>query len=685
MAKSPRLRVVGLLLLLIAGLGYFAVASAVPGTHVAGMWPIGLASGLLVYVTRLMLPWAAGVILVLAWATIDLGGYPSAVAAGYAVSIVVEGVLTRHLLGVRWGDRRRLNDDLDMGRYTLAAALGAVAGATLFAATSAATGFGDPWTVWLATFATHLASELTLLAFFMEEVRHPGVGGSTERTIRWALVVTATLIAFVPTQVPAALFFILPLLGWTALRAPMREALWQLLTVGVIAGALVQLGRGPFMVLQVQGDRPAELTVIPQQTFLLGCALVCIPFAMAVNRQRRSATEAANERERLRRIVEGATGMAIIEIDLRGRITLFNPGAQVILGYTQQEVLGKFPEMFHSRAEITRHADFLGVPADLIHVGLALSNPDAGPRDWGYIRKDGEVRTMSMSLAPIDDHQGSVVGYLITAEDITERVRTQDALEAALVTERRAVAHLTEVDRTKDAFVSSVSHELRTPITNIVGYLELLLDGAYGVTTDPQDEALGRIEGNSRRLLELIDDLLTLSSIESLDVELTHEPVDLREVIRRTGAKVRIDLDERKQRLDVQLPNEPVVVLGDEGHLERMVSNLATNAVKFTPDGGTIVLRVRANGDQPAIEVQDTGVGIPHAEQPLLFNRFFRSTYAQSEAIKGSGLGLSIARSIAHRHGARISATSTPGRGSVFTVTFGDAIRRAVPIPRGPT
>ncbi len=292
---------------------------------------------------------------------------------------------------------------------------------------------------------------------------------------------------------------------------------------------------------------------------------------------------------------------------------------------------------------------------------------------------------MSMSLTTIENHRGTVVGYLITSEDITERVRTQDALEAALTTERRAVAHLTEVDRTKDAFVSSVSHELRTPITNIVGYLELLMDGAYGDTTGSQDEALGRIDSNSHRLLELIDDLLTLSSIESLDVELTQEPVDLRDVLRRTGAKVGSDLSDRRQRLDVQVPSEPVVVLGDEGHLERMISNLATNAVKFTPDGGTIVLRLRHDGDQTAIDVQDTGVGIPHEEQPLLFNRFFRSTYAQTEAIKGSGLGLSIARSIAQRHGARISATSTPGRGSVFTVTFAETDGAAVPVPRAPS
>jgi hypothetical protein len=341
--------------------------------------------------------------------------------------------------------------------------------------------------------------------------------------------------------------------------------------------------------------------------------------------------------------------------------------------------------MFHSGADIAGHAQVLGVPAELVLVGVALARSGAGPQDWRYVRKDGEVRTMSMSVAPIENHQGAVVGYLITAEDITERVRTHDVLQAALVTERRAVAHLTEVDRTKDAFVSSVSHELRTPITNIIGYLELLLEGEYGATTDSQDEALGRIDSNSHRLLELIDDLLTLSDIESLDVELSRKPVDLREVIRRIGAKVHAALAERKQQLDVQLPNEPVMVFGDEHHLERMVANLATNAVKFTPEGGTIVLRVRTDGELCAIEVHDTGVGIPQDEQPQLFNRFFRSTHAQTEAIKGSGLGLSIARSIAHRHGARISATSTPGRGSVFTVIFGEPRLRAVPVPRTPS
>ena len=290
MTKSSHVRVVGLLFLSVTVLGYFAMRASPESTHIAGMWPVGLATGLLVLVRRRMLPWAAGALTVIAFATINVGGYPASVAAGYAVSIVLEGLVIQHVVLVRWGDRRRLSEDLDMGRYTVAALLGAATGTVLFSITAAATGFGVVWEVALATFVTHLASQLILLAFFMESSNLPGVSGTAERNVRWALVLGVTLFAFASTQLLTLLFFILPLLGWTALRASTREALWQLLTVGVVSQTLVQLGRGPFAALEELHNRPAELAVIPQQAFLLGCVLVCLPFAMVVSRQRRSAT-----------------------------------------------------------------------------------------------------------------------------------------------------------------------------------------------------------------------------------------------------------------------------------------------------------------------------------------------------------------------------------------------------------
>jgi PAS domain S-box-containing protein len=668
-ATSPHARVAGLMALTgVLGLG--AVLAAPATTHIGGMWPVGLVSGTLVYVGRRAVPPLAAGFLVLAFATYALGGYPIGVSAGYAVAIVVEALVTLQVLTVRWGYGRRLSEDLDLARFTMAAGAGAFTGALLFTLTSAVSGFGEPWAVFLITLSTHLASQLILLAFFMEAFRHPGESGPRERAVRWVIAILVTLGAFVPTRLPGMVFFVLPVIAWAALRASMREALTLLLVVATLASVLINFDRGPFVALDVFRGRPAELDSAPQQAFLLGCALVCLPFALAVARSRQHALEADTERDRLRRVVSGATGMAIIETDAKGRVTLFNPGAELLLGYSEDELLGQPAIMFHSDEEIYRQAEALGVAPTLKDVAFASVDPSVGARDWRYIRKDGQVRTMSMTLARMTDNAGATLGYLSTAEDITERVRAQTALETALQTERRAVAHLTEIDRTKDAFVSSVSHELRTPITNIVGYLELLLDGAYGETTHAQHEALGRIDTNSHRLLELIDNLLTLSSLEALDVQMSKHPVDLREVIRRSGRKLHLDATERGQQVDVEVPQAPVVVLGDEEHLERMVSNLATNAVKFTPDGGHITLRVRAERENYAIEVQDTGVGFPEEERSLLFNRFYRTTHAQSEAIGGSGLGLSIARSIAHLHGARITARSIPGQGSTFTVTF---------------
>ena len=660
------------LVVLTGALGWAAVLAAPAGTHAAGMWPVGLASALLLRASHRARPGLLLVLLAVAFATLLAGGYPTGVAAGYAVGLALGALVTQRVLGS--GPRaRRLVDDQDLVRFAASAVLGATTAALVFAATSALTGFGVAWMVGLGVFVTHLVSHLVVVAFFMEELRTTVPSTPFERSLRWGSAVSATVVAFVPLHLPSMLFLVIPLIGWTALRAPMREALWLLLAVAGISSTMTALGRGPFIDMDSIRGRAPELSVLPLQGYLLGCALISIPFAMVVARQWRSSSEAANERERLSRIVEGATAMAIIETDLDGRITLFNPGARLILGYSEEEVLGRSAQLFHSREEITRQAALLGVPDHPWQVAMESARPQHGPRDWQFVRRDGEQRTLSMSMTSIDD-AGTCVGYLCTAEDITERARTQEALEAALRTERRAVAHLTEVDKSKDAFVSSVSHELRTPITNIVGYLELLLDGAYGDTTPPQHQALARIDGNSQRLLELIDDLLTLSSVESLDVELDPEPVDLRSVVRRAAGGVRGEASQRGQQVDVQVPDGPVVVLGDEDHLERMVANLATNAVKFTPLGGRITLRVRqdAPGQGHAIEVEDTGVGIPDEEQALLFNRFYRCSYAETEAIKGSGLGLSIARSIAQRHGARIGATSTPGVGSVFTVSFED-------------
>jgi len=662
-----------LVLTLMFGLGWAAVATAPEGSHIGHMWPVGLASGALVLSPRRWTPYVAALVALLAGLTYVLGGYPIDVAVAYGFGIAAESVVTQLVLTTRWTQRLRLRHPNDLARFALACGLGALTAALVFAGSSALMSFGTAWKVGLATFATHAVSQAVLLGLFKETGPVVDSFGSRSRLVAWTLTVAMTVVAFVPTEQPGLAFLVIPLLGWVALRARMLEAMIQLVVVSVIASTLTNAGRGPFSHAEILSRTDPDFRHLPLQAFLIACAMVTIPFSMAVGAQRRSAAEVQLERARIERLVQSARGIAIIGTDENGHINLYSPGAQLILGYLPDEVFGRSTRIFHTDAEIERQAAELGCePNYAATVKATRELPPGTAREWEYVRKDGVPRILSTILSPVLDDNERFLGYVATADDVTDRLETQAALEAALATEREAVHRLIEVDHVKDRFVSSVSHELRTPITNIVGYLELLMDGVYGEPSGDQARAMSRIELNSRRLLTLIDDLLTLSSMESLDKPREVAPVDLVAVVRHAEEIVRPALIRRDLRLDVDLPDEPVVISGDAGQLERVVINLATNAVKFTLDGGVVTLRLipPSNGTGPIIEVADTGIGIPEADQEMLFSRFFRAAQAREAAVPGSGLGLSIAKSIAELHGGQISATSVYGEGSTFRVEF---------------
>jgi signal transduction histidine kinase len=213
-----------------------------------------------------------------------------------------------------------------------------------------------------------------------------------------------------------------------------------------------------------------------------------------------------------------------------------------------------------------------------------------------------------------------------------------------------------------------VSHELRTPITSIVGYLEMLQDGAYGELNDRQADAVARVDGNSQRLLGLIDELLTLSRVQEQGLGLGDREVDLVRVVATACDVVAPAWATKGLDASVDLPAGPAPFVGDEDMLERVVVNLVGNAVKFTPSGGRIGVRLHLEADGAVVEVTDTGIGIPPEEQELLFTRFFRSSTAQQHAIPGSGLGLSIARHIVEMHGGTVGVESEPGVGTTFRV-----------------
>ncbi len=260
--------------------------------------------------------------------------------------------------------------------------------------------------------------------------------------------------------------------------------------------------------------------------------------------------------------------------------------------------------------------------------------------------------------------------YLINA-------RARCDLQVAAETERASLARFRELDVAKTEFVASVIHELRTPMTSISGYSEMLGEAA-GLTSQ-QRKMMGAINRNCRRLEALADDLLTLSSFEPGSYQGQRRDVDLASLVSDVRRGLPGVLAGRDLRMSYDLPAGLVTVRGDHLQLERMVSNLVVNAVKFTPDGGSVEVALRVAEGQACLTVSDSGIGIPQDEQDLLFTRFFRSSTAHQYAIHGSGLGLAIVWSIVASHGGAVTVVSEPMHGTTFTVTLPLSLPQSLP------
>ncbi|WP_179855049.1 ATP-binding protein [Paractinoplanes atraurantiacus] len=233
--------------------------------------------------------------------------------------------------------------------------------------------------------------------------------------------------------------------------------------------------------------------------------------------------------------------------------------------------------------------------------------------------------------------------------------------------EELVVARLHEIDTVKSDFMSTVSHELRTPLTSISGYVELMRDAEPGQLTASQERMLDVIARNARRLRDLIEDILTLSRIESGDFRTMRGPLDLAEVVLRAVAAVEPTAAKAFVGLHADVRG-PVPVRGDSAQLNRVLDNLLSNAVKFTPAEGTVTITVERRGDHALLVIADTGMGIPEDEAEALFGRFFRASNAIRQAVPGTGLGLAIVHTILSNHEGTIEVRSTENVGTTVTV-----------------
>jgi signal transduction histidine kinase len=232
--------------------------------------------------------------------------------------------------------------------------------------------------------------------------------------------------------------------------------------------------------------------------------------------------------------------------------------------------------------------------------------------------------------------------------------------------QNRSVA---EANRLKTEFVSMVSHELRTPLTAIQGYVELLGEGTDIAERD-RHECLASVKSNAERLLALINELLDLSRIEAGQIDLRCAAIDLKPLIESTARSLRPLIDGKRQTLMLELGDAPPAVWADADRVTQILTNLISNANKYTPEGGRITVTARGAGAFARVEIRDSGIGLSAEQQAQLFTRFFRAQGRGPNRAGGTGLGLVITRTLVELHGGQITVSSAPDQGSTFSFTL---------------
>ena len=351
---------------------------------------------------------------------------------------------------------------------------------------------------------------------------------------------------------------------------------------------------------------------------------------------------------------------SIISIDFERHITTWNKGAERLYGYPADEALGKPLTM-------------LTLPRDMEEV---LSNIDkirhgktVEPFETERRQKDGPHLHLAVVLSPVKDAAGRIIGVSTVARDITERKRAEAERAQLLADAQAAQAEAERANRLKDEFLATLSHELRTPLTAIVGWSEML--GRSQLDPVTAQRAVEVIRRNARMQVQMIDDLLDVSRIVTGKLRMTVQPVDLGSVIIAAVEGVRPAAEAKGIRFQLQLDSPAGQVSGDPDRLQQVAWNLVSNAIKFTPKGGRVLVRLERVDSQVEIAVSDTGRGIAADFLPHVFDRFRQADATTTRVYGGLGLGLAIVRQLVELHGGTVRVESAgEGLGSTFTVSL---------------
>ena len=349
-------------------------------------------------------------------------------------------------------------------------------------------------------------------------------------------------------------------------------------------------------------------------------------FSIVTNELNQKLSEVNRQKKQIETILLHMTD-GIIAFDMEGRIIHINPAAKSLLGLSDRE--NTFEKIFKK----------LNMDINIEKI-VYLENWTSSEQ-----RKNVGNKYVNLLFAPFQDENDMPAGVITVIQDITEHVK---------------------LDNMRKEFVADVSHELKTPITSIMGYADTLIEGEYDDET--RSKFLSVISAEARRMARLVTDLLTLSRYDNKKVETDVTSFDLGDLVKRCLEKLKFEIEKKGHNVECFVTASVPPIVADKYGIERVVLNILSNAIKYTPDNGTIKVYVGFVYNDAYIKVIDNGIGIPESDLTRIFERFYRVDKARSRELGGTGLGLSIAKEILDKNKGSIDIKSKVGKGTEVVI-----------------
>jgi PAS domain S-box-containing protein len=432
--------------------------------------------------------------------------------------------------------------------------------------------------------------------------------------------------------------------------------------------------------LPIKGVR--WLSGLAQPEALVDGSILWHGFITDITEQVFIRNEAKKSKELLENVLSAAINICITSTDTQGVFTTFNRGAELMLGYSAEEVVGKqTPAIIHEPKEVSQRGQELTLELGRFVSGFNVfvemvgqSGPET--REWTYVRKDQSTLTVSLTVTTIQNQSGEITGYLGIAEDITERKQNEAIV---LLAKERAEA----LTRSKSEFIANMSHEIRTPMNSIIGLSCLAIDKA--VSDDTRDY-LKKINGSANSLLSILNDILDFSKLEAERLTIDQSPFTLDDIVDNLSNLFVISAEEKRLSFNIVVaPDVPRNLIGDTLRLQQVLINLLGNAIKFT-EYGTVSLSITLQKiDQSQARllfcVTDTGIGMSSNDYDKLFKPFSQVDSSIARRFGGTGLGLAISNNLLQLMGSKFLVTSLPGQGSTFGFELVLGVSLISPVP----